>query len=74
MKEGDDIVCVDLKGIGDKVPMTVGKRYKILYITTDGLVEVISDIGKPTYYLKHRFKLLEDFREDKLNELLAKVK
>lgn len=74
MKEGDVVVCTDLKGIGDKVPMTVGKQYKILLTTTDGLIEVMSDNGKPFYYLKHRFKLLEDFREDKLNKLLAKVK
>jgi hypothetical protein len=73
MLVGDSIICVDLKGIGDKVPMTVGKKYEILSITSDGLIEVISDIGTYTYYLKSRFILLDDFRADKLNKLLGEV-
>lgn len=73
MLVGDSIICVDLKGIGDKVPMTVGKKYEILSITSDGLIEVISDVGTKTYYLKNRFILLSDFREDKLNKLLGEV-
>jgi hypothetical protein len=71
MKVGDEIICVNLKGIGDKVPLTIGKKYKIIYISTDNLIEVISDINEPTYYLKDRFKLLSEVREDKLFELLA---
>ena len=48
-------------------------KYEILSIASDGLIEVISDVGTKTYYLTNRFILLSDFREDKLNKLLGEV-
>jgi hypothetical protein len=71
MKKGDTIVCLNLKGIGDNVPLTIGRKYIVLSsLVKDKLVEIISDDGCENYYLINRFELLENIREEKLNKLL----
>lgn len=58
-KKGDRLVCVDIKGIGDGLPITIGKIYTVTEdMRKDDLcVMVITDSGKPFGYYSYRYRL-----------------
>jgi hypothetical protein len=74
------VVCVnngEMDGAMDSsVNLTVGKVYKALgdnVSTSDHVFNIINDLGKRGSYYHRRFKLLEEIRENKLNEILNEI-
>lgn len=73
MKKGDIVVCVEVpNGVFD---ITVGKQYIISTIYVDvftsqsDVIRIIDDDGFYIKFSKTYFKTLEEYRENKLNEL-----
>ena len=79
MKKGDIVVCVKCNDIGTNgaVQLTYGKKYKILdttlrqrfHLMEEKIVMVRDDKDIPRDYMAASFKLLSEFREERLNEL-----
>jgi len=81
MNRGDKIVCIDSSNIGSSFSdenitwlgttsgLTLNKFYEVLYYD-DLHINVINDFGEKYTYLKGRFKLLAEFRNNRINEIL----
>ena len=54
-KVGDIVKCVDNNGYEQYI--SVGKKYKVLSITTDGMIMIENDNNKETIYYSYRFEL-----------------
>ena len=54
-KVGDIVKCVDNNGCEQYI--SVGKKYKVLSITTDGMIMIENDNNKETIYYSYRFEL-----------------
>ena len=69
---GDVVICVDITGLTSvfKPPLTLGKEYVIKEIDTKTYY-VFNDSGNRLNYMKHRFKLLSEIREEKINDILS---
>lgn len=66
MKEGDIIVCVEPKWTS---LLTLNKHYVVVNLYSNDEISIIQDNGEIGYYSEIRFKLLSEYRENKLNDL-----
>jgi hypothetical protein len=72
-------VCINNSPLGNeslKRPepsLTVGKIYELKFKNNmnDRMVDTINDKGKEFQYLSNRFKLLREYREQKLKRILS---
>lgn len=75
LKTGDIVICVDDDHPTD--PLTKGKKYEVINTgraqsgieTYSDYITVYSDNGNKYSYLAGRFISIQDFRDNKLNEL-----
>ena len=74
LKPGDIVICINDK---DK-PLTKGNKYYVInsnraqsgFETYDDFITVIGDDGGVYGYLSKRFTTIEDWRDNRLNEIL----
>jgi hypothetical protein len=68
------IVCVDndimLETYRRGIYLTVGKTYDVIE-KEDNLYHIINDINNEDWYGQFRFKLLSEYRNDKIDKLLG---
>ena len=73
MKEGDIVVCINSNG---KKQLTIGKQYIINLIAIcdddDDIFEmgIIDDDDRLDLYMSTRFISLNEYRENKINEII----
>jgi predicted ribosome-associated RNA-binding protein Tma20 len=72
MKEGDIVVCINSNG---KKQLTIGKQYIINIIgICDGAdifeMGIIDDDDRHNFYMSTRFISLDEYRENKINEII----
>lgn len=73
MKEGDIVVCINSNG---KKQLTIGKQYIINLIgicdDDDDIFEmgIIDDDDRHNFYMSTRFISLNEYRENKINEII----
>lgn len=71
---GDIVICINDKN----KPLTKGNKYKVINSyraqcgleTYDDFITVIGDDGDSFGYLANRFTTIEDWRDNRLNEIL----
>jgi hypothetical protein len=68
------VICIDtiIPGRLDEkyIHITIDKIYDTIdFSKSDQMVEIVDDSGKKCWYLKKQFKLLSEFRGDKLDKL-----
>jgi hypothetical protein len=61
------IVCINNKGWSS---LTLGKTYDVIGINMFSEYIIINDISEEYSYIKERFKLLSEIRNEKINKLL----
>ena len=78
MEVGDVVICIDnklIKNASIKLPLTIGKKYRVLEIRVNLSKELPSifinnDYDSGNYYKIDRFKTLSDLREEKINNII----
>ena len=71
---GDIVICI----IDRNKPLTKGNKYKVInsnraqsgFETYDDFITVVGDDGGVYGYLAKRFTTIEDWRDNRLNEIL----
>jgi hypothetical protein len=74
MKEGDIVVCINSNG---KKQLTIGKQYiiNLIGICDDDDADIfemgiIDDDDRHNFYMSTRFISLNEYRENKINEII----
>jgi hypothetical protein len=67
MNKGD--VVIHIMNFSDKVPLTYGKSYTVLESTKHTIL-IVDDNGTKQNYIKESFRLLNEWRYNKLNKIL----
>jgi hypothetical protein len=79
LKSGDIVICIDSNfNSRSKGFLTKGNKYKVInsnraqsgFETYDDYITVVGDDGGVYGYLSNRFTTIEDWRDNKLNEIL----
>lgn len=71
-----DIVCINNRVLNLMKPfdnITIGKSYQVLYTYVDSYY-LVSDYGEKLIYPKYLFITLEEYRNNKLNNILSNAK
>jgi hypothetical protein len=70
MKEGDIVVCTSVSDFSGE-HLTVGKRYKVIYVDFRNQIAVESDNGRSRMFFdKDQFNDVKYLREEKINKIL----
>lgn len=81
MKIGDTVICVNnfklmygnyVDGANyDVFKLTIDKKYVILsFVEHSHYISVIDDNGLENTFLRERFKTVQEYRDERLNQLL----
>ena len=74
MKQGDMVVCIDIKGVGKSTPVALTLYNIYTIVESDdpihNAVNIVNDDNEIGQYWTDRFITIDEWREKQLNKIL----